>query len=25
LPHPPPLHLPNAAWVSLWGTFLLAR
>jgi hypothetical protein len=25
LPHPPPLHLPNAAWVSLWGDFLLAR
>jgi hypothetical protein len=25
LPHPPPLHLPNAAWVSLWGAFLLAR
>jgi hypothetical protein len=25
LPHPPPLHLPKAAWVSLWGVFLLAR
>jgi hypothetical protein len=25
LPQPPPLHLPNAAWVSLWGAFLLAR
>jgi len=23
--HLPPLHLPNAAWVSLWGAFLLAR
>ena len=21
--HLPPLHLPNAAWVSLWGAFLL--
>ena len=21
----PPLHLPNAAWVSLWGAFLLAH
>jgi hypothetical protein len=25
LPHPPPLHLPNAAWVALWGVFLLAH
>jgi hypothetical protein len=23
--HLPPLHLPNAAWVSLWGAFLLAH
>ena len=23
--HLPPLHLPSAAWVSLWGAFLLAH
>ena len=23
--HLPPLHLPNAVWVSLWGVFLLAH
>ena len=23
--HLPPLHLPNAAWVFLWGTFLPAH
>ena len=23
--HLPPLHLPNAVWVSLWGAFLLAH
>ena len=23
--HLPPIHLPNAAWVSLWGAFLLAH
>jgi len=23
--HLPPLHLPKAAWVSLWGAFLLAH
>jgi len=21
----PSLHLPNAAWISLWGAFLLAH
>ena len=25
LPHPLPLRLPSAAWVSLWGAFLLAH
>jgi len=23
--HLPPLHLPNAVWVCLWGAFLLAH
>ena len=23
--HLPPLHLPNAVWVYLWGAFLLAH